>query len=72
MMEVTLKLSDPVLIQSMNTISHILLFFNLATGRSVVKSLTKYNSNNWRKMMREEKEPIDIEFSEQKANPEMF
>ena len=45
-MEVTLELSDPVVIQSMHTISHILHFKNLATGRSIAKSLAKYNSNN--------------------------
>ena len=44
----------------------------LTTGRSVDKRLTKYNCNNWREMMKEEKEPIDIEFSEQNADPKMM
>ena len=71
-MEIILELLDPVVMQSMHTISHILNLKKLATGRSVAKSLTKYNSNDWRKMMKEEKEPIDIEFSEQNADPKMM
>ena len=42
----------------------------MATRRLVVKILIKYNSNNLEENDEEEKEPIDIEFTEQKAGPE--
>ena len=45
-MEIILELLDPVVMQSMHTISHILNLKKLATGRSVAKSLIKYNSND--------------------------
>ena len=50
----------------MSRISHK----NLTTGLPVAKTLIKYNSNNLQKTM--EKEPIDLEFSEQKDRPEMM
>ena len=41
----------------------------LATGLPVAKTLIKYNSNNLKKNDKE-KDPIDIEFTEQNADPD--
>ena len=41
----------------------------LATGRPVSKTLIKYNSNSLEENDEEEKEPIDLEFAEQKTDP---
>ena len=38
----------------------------MATGRPVAKTQIKYNSNSLKKNDEEEKEPIDIEFTDQK------
>ena len=43
-----------------------------AIGRPVAKILIKYNSNNLEEKDDVEKEPIDIELTEQKADPEMM
>ena len=68
-MEVTLELSDLVVMQSKHTISHIIHLNKLATGLPVAKILIKYNINN-SEDNQEEKNPIDIEFSDQKSDPE--
>ena len=51
--------------------SHILHKNNFPTGLPVAKTLIKYN-NNLKEMEENEKEPIDIELTEQKAGPEMM
>ena len=38
----------------------------MTTGRPVAKTLIKYNSNDLKENNKEEKEPINIEFTEQK------
>ena len=53
MVEVTLKLSDPVVMQSKHTMSRIFHKI-LATGWPVAKNLIKYNSNIWGKRWRRE------------------
>ena len=68
MMEVTLELSDLVVMQSKHTIL-INSIKVLATGRPVAKTLIKYNSNSFEVNDEEEKEPINIELTEQKADP---
>ena len=67
-MEVTLELSDLVVMQSKHTIL-INSIKVLATGRPVAKTLIKYNSNSFEVNDEEEKEPINIELTEQKADP---
>ena len=42
----------------------------MATGRPAVKTLIKYN-NNSEQNDEKEKEPIDIEFTDQNADPGM-
>ena len=44
----------------------------MATGRSVAKKLIKYNSSCSKKNDEKEKEPIDIEFTDQNADHEMM
>ena len=67
-MEFTLELSDPVVVmQSKHTISSIFHKI-LATGLPVAKNLIKYN-NRLEKKDEEEKEPINIELTEQKTDP---
>ena len=44
----------------------------MATERPVTKTLIKYYSNNLKEKDEVEKEPIDIELTEQKAGPEMM
>ena len=44
----------------------------MANGRPVAKTLIKYNINNSEEKEEKEKEPINIEFTEQKADPEMM
>ena len=44
----------------------------MATGRPDAKTLIKYNSSCSEKNNEKEKGPIDIEFTEQKANHEML
>ena len=62
----TLELSDLAVMQSKHTMSHIFHKI-MATGLSVAKTLIKYNnSNNLEENNEEEKEPIDIEFTDQK------
>ena len=41
----------------------------MATGLPVPKILIKYNSNNLEENEEEEKEPINIELTDQKTNP---
>ena len=41
-------------------------------GKQAVKTSIEYNSNNPEENNDEEKEPINIEFSEQNADPEMI
>ena len=41
----------------------------MATGKPVAKTLTKYNSNNLEENDEEEREPINIELTEQKTDP---
>ena len=41
----------------------------MTTGGLVTKILIKYNNNNLEVKAEEEKEPINIEFTEQKADP---
>ena len=64
-MEVTLELSDPVVMQSKHTIYYVFRK-NLAAGLPVAKTLIKYNSNSLEENDEEEKEPINIEFNEEK------
>ena len=45
---------------------------NLATGLPVAKTLIKNNNNCLEENDEEEKEPIDIEFIKQNADPEMM
>ena len=49
-----------------HNVLYISLKKNSATGFPVAKTLIKYNSNNLKENEEEEKEPIDIEFTEQK------
>ena len=44
----------------------------LAAGRPVAKSLIKYNSNGLEEIDEEEKEPINIELTEQKQIPKIM
>ena len=44
----------------------------LATGRPVAKTLIKYNRSCSEKNNEKEKEPIDIEFTDQNSDPEMM
>ena len=49
------------------------IFYKIfATGRPDAKTLIKYNNNNLEEKDEVEKEPIDIELTEQKADPEMM
>ena len=41
----------------------------MATGWPVAETLTKYNSNSLEENDEEEKEPINIEFTDQKTDP---
>ena len=63
-MEVTSELFDLVVMQSKHTRSHILHQKNLTTGLPVAKTLIWYNSYKLEENDEEEKEPIDIEFTE--------
>ena len=45
---------------------------NLATGLPVTKDLIKYNSNSLEENNEVEKEPIDIELTEQNAGPKIM
>ena len=51
-MEVILEMSDPIVMLSKHTMSHIFHLKKLATGRPVDKTLIKYNSNDSEKMMK--------------------
>ena len=42
----------------------------MATGLPVAKTLIEYNCNDLEESEEKEKEPIDIDFTEQKAGPE--
>ena len=44
----------------------------MATRRPVAKTLIEYNSNSLDENEEEEKESIDIEFTEQNADPNTF
>ena len=66
MIEITLELSDLVVMQSKHIMSHIFHLKKFATGRPVAKTLIKYNSNNLEENGEEEKEPINIELNERK------
>ena len=70
-MEVTLELSDLVVMQSKYIISHIFDLKKLVAGLSVAKNLIEYNSKNSEEN-EEEKEPIYIEFTVQKVDPEIM
>ena len=67
MIEITLELSDPVVMHSKHTMSHM-FHKNLAIGRPVAKTLIEYNCNNLEEKYEEEKEPINIELTEQKTD----
>ena len=67
-MEVTLKLSDLVEMQSKHT-CFIYFIKKLASGLPVAKNLIEYNCNDLEE--NEEKEPINIELTEQKADPKI-
>ena len=64
-MEIVSELPDLVEMQSKHTMSYI-LHKNLATGLPIAKALIKYNSNSLEQIDEEEKEPINIELTEQK------
>ena len=44
----------------------------MAAGLEVTKALIEYIAIFWKKILTEEKESIEIEFTEQKAGPEMM
>ena len=69
MKEITSKLSDLVVMQSKHTKSYIFHKKNFTPDLPVSKTLIEYNTNSSEEN-EEEKEPIDIEFTEQKADPE--
>ena len=71
MMEIILEFFDLVVMQSKHTLSLNFIKF-LVTGGPITKTLIKYNSNSLEENDEKEKEPIDLEFAEQKANPEMM
>ena len=61
-----------MVINSKHTVPHIFHKI-LATGRPVAKTLIKYNSNSLEKNEeKEEKESIDIEFTEENSDPELM
>ena len=63
-MELTLELSGPE-VRSLNT--QCLIYRKiLVAGILVAKTLIKYNNNNLEENDEEEKEPINIELTEQK------
>ena len=62
-MKVILELSDLVV---MRKNPQFLVYFikkHFGNWKPIVKTLIEYNSKNRRKMMKEEKEPIDIELT---------
>ena len=63
MMEVTLELYDLVVMHSKYIMFYIFHLKKLATGLPVVKTWIEYN-NSSEENYEEEKEPIDIEFTE--------
>ena len=65
-------MSDLVVMQSKHTMSCIFHLKKLATGFPISKTLIKYNSNSLDENNEIEKEPIDIELTEQIADPEMM
>ena len=67
-MEIALELTDLEVMQSNHTMSHI-FHKKLTTGRPFAKTLIEYNCNDFEYNDGEEKEPIDIEFTEQNADP---
>ena len=71
MMEIKLELSDPEVIKQKHTMSCIFHKI-LATGRPVAKTLIKYNKNNSEENDEKEKELMDIEFTDQNADPEIM
>ena len=64
-------MSDPVVMRQKHTISDYSIK-KFATGRLVAKTLIKYNSSCSEKNDEKEKEPIDIEFTDQNADPEIM
>ena len=56
-MEITLELSDLVVMQSKRTLSHI-FHKKLATGRPLVKILIKYKSNSLKEMMKKRRSQL--------------
>ena len=66
-MEVTLELSDPVVMQSKHTMSYIPL--NFCNWPSSCKKLIKYNNNNLEENDEKVKESINIELTYQKTDP---
>ena len=70
-MEVTINMFDLEVMQSKLTMSYI-FHKNLAIGLSVSKILIKYSCNNYEENDKKENETIDIDFTEQNADPEMM
>ena len=70
-MEITLELSDLVVMQSKCTMSRV-FHKKCATGLPVSKTLIKYICNSSEENDEEEKDPIDIKFTEQNADSEMM
>ena len=70
-MEVTVELSGPVVMQQKHTMFHNFLKI-LVTGLHVARTLIEYSSNSLEENDEEEKEPIDIESTEQKDDPEIM
>ena len=64
MMEVTLELSDPVVMQSKCTMFR-LFHKNFGNWSSSCQNFIKYNSNNLEEIDEEKKEPINIELTEE-------
>ena len=65
------ELSGLVVILSKHTRYHI-FHKNLPTGKPLAKTLIEYNNKNLEQNYEEEKGPIDIEFNEQKTDPEIM
>ena len=57
---------------AVNTLNVNIFHKFLQTGRPVAKTLIEYNSNNLEKNEVEEEKSFDIEFIEQKADPDNY
>ena len=71
-MDITLELSNLVATMSNTQCLIYIPRKKLATCLTVSKTLIKYNSKSLEYNDEEEKEPIDIKFTEQKADPLMM